>query len=99
MFGPMQRLWIVGIPAVLMYWIYCFAITRTGPTRVIVGIPFMLLNAVFNATFGSFIFMEFPREWFFTDRLKRQKDSEKDDCARVAFMICHEMNKFDAGHC
>lgn len=99
MLGPMQRLWIVGIPSVLMYWFYCFAVTRKGATRVIVGIPFMTINAAFNAIFGSFIFWELPREWFFTDRLKRQKESENKDCVHAAYTICHEMNKADKDHC
>lgn len=34
-------------------------------------VQFALLDLVFNATWGSFIFREFPREMFFTGRVKR----------------------------
>jgi hypothetical protein len=99
-FSPMQRLWLVGPVALVMYWLYCFAVTRTGAVRLIVGVPFMVLNALFNATCGTIIFAELPREWFFTDRLKRHKRSPRDaERYAVAHLICKEMNKADPGHC
>lgn len=99
MFGPQQRLWLVGPVALLMFWFYAFAVTRQGPLRVIFGVPFMAFNAVFNATIGTVIFAELPREWFFTDRLKRMKESFDPEIAEVARSICRQMNKADPGHC
>lgn len=98
-FSAQQRLWLVGPIALMMFWFYCFAVTRTGAVRVFVGLPFMATNALFNLTCGSIIFWELPREVFFTDRLKRQKISENAQNAKVAAIICAEMNKADPGHC
>lgn len=98
-FGPQERLWLIGPIALLMFWLYSLAVQAKGPWRWIIGPPFMVINCLFNAVFGSFIFAEPPREWFFTDRLKRQKASGDTDRATVAQMICSEMNKADPGHC
>ena len=99
MFGPMQRLWLIGPAALTMFWLYSFAVTRRGVLRVLIGIPFMVVNAAFNATAGTLIFAELPREWFFTDRLKRMKSSPDRDRAAMAQLLCREMNKADPGHC
>jgi hypothetical protein len=95
----MERLWLIGPVALLMFWLYSFAVTRTGAIRIIVGAPFMVINAAFNATAGTLIFAEMPRELFFTDRLKRMKESFDPETAEVARLICSEMNKADPGHC
>ena len=96
--GTEQRLWLIGPIGLIMFWLYAFAVTRKGIVRIIVGIPFMAMNVVFNATVGSFIFWEPPREWFFTDRLKRHKNSTGGR-RMVAYQICCEMNKADKDHC
>lgn len=99
-FGPNERLWLIGPIALLMFWAYSIDVQAKGPLRVVIGVPFMLLNVMFNAFAGSLIFWELPREWFFTDRLKRHKRSPKNaETLRVATMICQEMNKADPGHC
>ena len=97
-FSAHQRLWLVGPLGLLMFWLYCFAVTRQGPLRIIIGVPFMVLNAAFNATCGTIIFAEPPREWFFTDRLKRHRDCSG-ACGEVARTLCAEMCKADPGHC
>lgn len=96
---PLIRLLIVGPFVAAMFWLYSLAVTRQGVWRYIIGAPFMFLNAAFNATCGSFIFWELPREIFFTDRLKRHKAGDNADRRRVAEMLCREMNKADPGHC
>jgi hypothetical protein len=99
-FSPQQRLWLIGPAALLMFWLYSFAVTRDGWVRIAIGVPFMALNCLFNATCGSFIFWELPREWFFTDRLKRHKRELKDgERQKLAYLLCEEMNKADPGHC
>jgi hypothetical protein len=100
MMGPFQRLLWVGPAVAAMFALYAFAVTRTGVLRVAVGVPFMAVNCLFNAVCGTIIFAELPREWFFTDRLKRHKRSPKsEEALRVATIICQEMNKADPGHC
>lgn len=99
MLDPLIRLLIIGPAVAAMYGFYAFAVTRKGIMRIAVGIFFMPSNAVFNVLIGSFIFWELPREWFFTDRLKRHKAGDNPDRARVAEMLCREMNKADPGHC
>lgn len=96
---PLIRLLLIGQAVALMFWLYNIAITREGIARVLIGVPFMGLNALFNATCGSFIFWELPREVFFTDRLKRHKAGNDPEKARIARALCCEMNKADPGHC
>lgn len=96
---PLIRLLLIGPAVAAMFWLYSLAVTRKGVLRALIGVPFMLMNAAFNATCGSFIFWELPREWFFTDRLKRHKAGDNIDRARIAQMLCREMNKADPGHC
>lgn len=102
-FGARERLWLIGPIALLMFWLYAFAVTRTGIARYVFGIPFQAMNVLFNATAGTLIFWELPKwgrgEWFFTDRLKRHKAGEDETLAYVAGEICYEMNKHDPGHC
>lgn len=99
-FGPHERLWLIGPAALMMFWLYSLAVQAKGPWRWIVGPPFMVINCMFNAVFGTVIFAELPREWFFTDRLKRHKRSPKSaEALKVATIICMEMNKADPGHC
>jgi hypothetical protein len=96
---PLIRLLAIGPAVAAMFAFYALAVTRRGLLRLIIGLPFMAANALFNATCGSFIFWELPREWFFTDRLKRHKAGTDPDRRRVAEMLCREMNKADPGHC
>ena len=96
---PLIRAFLIGPAVAAMYGFYALAITRTGALRIIIGVPFMAMNALCNATCGSFMVWELPREWFFTDRLKRHKTGEDPERARVAEVLCREMNKADPGHC
>lgn len=96
---PLIRLLLIGPAVAAMFWLYSLAVTRRGILRLLIGAPFMGLNALFNLTCGSFIFWELPREWFFTDRLKRHKAGTNADKARLAHILCCEMNKADPGHC
>lgn len=98
-FGPKQRLWLIGPLALLMFWLYSFTVKRSGTLRIIFGVPFMLLNSLFNVTVGSFIFLESPKELFFTDRLKRHKKGTNPELKSLAEDLCKEMNKADPGHC
>lgn len=99
MLDPLIRVFLIGPAVAAMYGLYALAVTRKGVWRVVIGVPFMALNCLFNATCGSFIFWELPREWFFTDRLKRHKAGSDPDRVRIAEVLCREMNKADPGHC
>lgn len=58
----------------------------------VVGVPFAILDVIYNVVIGSLLFMEWPREWLFTTRLKRHVgDWRVERFARV-------LNKIDAGH-
>lgn len=67
------------------------------------GIPFMFMNFAYNTVVGSFIFLELPNwgsgEYFFTDRLKRQKKSSDEEKVHIAHDLCMELNKTDSDHC
>jgi len=42
------------------------------------GLLFAVQNIIFNATFGTFLFLERPRQWFFSDRLRALDDARKE---------------------
>lgn len=103
-FGPHERLWLIGPIALLMFWLYSVAVQVKGPWKIVIGVPFIVINFLFNSIFGSFIFWELPqwhkKEFLFTDRLKRHKrDPKNPESLRVANIICTEMNKADPDHC
>ena len=52
----------------------------------------IVADVVFNATWGTVIFRELPKEWLFTDRLKRHRDNP-----RAARWIAR-VNLIDPGH-
>lgn len=52
----------------------------------------VICDVIFNATWGTFIFREMPREWLFTQRLKRHKADK-----RAANWV-RWLNLIDPGH-
>lgn len=116
-FGIRQRLWLVGPISLLTFWGYSISMLiakahgrATGlykwflfVIKMLVGVPFMFMNATFNATCGSIIFLELPKwgrgEFFFTDRLKRQKTNKNPEYAFAANLLCSQLNKTDLDHC
>jgi hypothetical protein len=58
----------------------------------------LVLDAVFNLTFGTLMYRELPRELLFTSRCKRHK---RGDGWRknLAEWFCRNLNVFDPGHC
>lgn len=78
--------------------------TLTTASKV-VGYPILFIglafDVMFNAVWGSLLFLEPPREWLFTDRVSRWNDDEKWRGA-VARWICDELlDPFDprGQHC
>ena len=65
----------------------------------VVGIPFLLFDVFFNAVCGTFIFLELPREWLFTQRLERHKKSPYAGPAKYSQWICSVLDYYDPGHC
>lgn len=60
----------------------------------------VLLDIVFNFTWGTIAFRERPREWVFTARCKRHKEKGASDWRGIkAMWWCDEMNKIEVGHC
>ena len=56
------------------------------------AVIFVVQDVIYNAVFGSLFFAERPREWLFTDRLKRWSgDWRVERFARV-------LNALDTGH-
>lgn len=108
--GIHQRVWLVGIPATIMILLFAVGFALFGVLerlgslplflgKLLYGAPFTVLNVLFNWTFGSFIFMEFPRELQFTSRTLRHKMSTDPEVAEMAHIICEQLNKHDPNHC
>ncbi len=57
----------------------------------------VLADVVFNWTWGSIIFRELPREWLFTERLKRHWNGSKKQHDRAAPWV-RRVNLIDPGH-
>jgi hypothetical protein len=66
-----------------------------------VAIVAVLLDVVFNVVVATFIFMDLPQEYMFTQRLNRYKYGESDWRMSVAVWICKNLlDVFQSGgHC
>lgn len=58
----------------------------------------VVADVVFNAVWGSIIFRELPREWLFTDRLKRHWHGGDDKQIKRAAPWVRRVNAIDPGH-
>jgi len=59
------------------------------------GVPFAILDILYNITIGSFIFWELPKELMFTCRITRLKDEGN----TLAATFCKMLEIYDEGHC
>jgi len=94
--GPITAVMFVlfGLGYLVYYKLHRFP-TIQLTWRYVYGIPFSLLNFLYNITIGSVMWLERPRWLQFTRRLKDQKKQGR----RVAFFLCECVNFFDPGHC
>ena len=58
----------------------------------------VLADVAFNVTWGTWIFREPPREWLFTDRLKRHHYGYSERQKRRAAPWVRRVNLIDPGH-
>lgn len=58
----------------------------------------LLADVLFNAIWGTLIFRELPKEWLFTDRLKRHWRGENAKQIGRAANWVHRVNLVDPGH-
>ncbi len=91
--------YLIAAPATLwLYWQYAATYQMMNRARYILaplwlplGIAFAVQNVIFNATVGSFIFWERPRQWFFSDRIRAAEPSRQE---RYKLLL----NAHDPGH-
>lgn len=107
--------WMLGIVALLPFtWVLYISIMgfkehkaemgKVSLTIAYIILPFGLLaDALFNFTWGSIMFLEFPKELLMTTRLKRHLSDHKMDWRdRNATWFCKEfLNIYDStgNHC
>lgn len=85
-FAPITLLMLVSF--ILVDW----SRDNFKPLLLLIGVPFAIMDILYNIVVGSLLFMEWPREWLFTTRLKRHiGDWRVERFARV-------LNKVDPGH-
>lgn len=58
----------------------------------------LFADVLFNAIWGTVIFRELPREWIFTDRLKRHWRGDDSKQRRRAAPWVRQVNLIDPGH-
>lgn len=58
----------------------------------------VIADAIFNATIGSVIFRELPKEWLFTARIRRHLSSSDSRRRTAAERWATRINKIDPGH-
>lgn len=69
------------------------------------AVPFVVQDALVNWFVLSIVFLEIPKEALVTSRLKRWKNLPlsagglRGIRAHFAWWMCHQLNKFDPGHC
>lgn len=96
----------ITVPVIVVGWFFAFAKSKELKDRgvklgSIVTIPLNTFLAVgygmdvlFNATWGSVIFREFPKEWTFSQRVRRQYKAGN----HVATTWRERINKILPGH-
>lgn len=77
-----------------LYWLY----GRGHFAAYIWLVPFAVLNTLHNWIICTFLFREFPREFFTTQRLKRWKKSDDPSRRELADMLGGFLNSHDDGH-
>jgi len=84
--------------AMLAWFAFYALLAEVLPRRVVVVIAFLtgfvLADVIYNWTVGTFLFWELPREWLFTDRLKRLHDADVHAVDRFVVVL----NSLDEGH-
>ena len=69
----------------------------------ILSIPAVVIALVVDVSFNilaTIPFVDAPREWTFTSRMKRYKELSNDDWRSIlAYGICRRLNLFDSEHC
>ena len=101
------RLFVVGPVIALLYvwfalvmWLHYRSGILWKLSYVLIGVPFVLADVLFNVVIGSFIFWELPREWLFTTRLSRHKNSGVSQPRyEVAWRLCRLLSAYDNNHC
>jgi len=91
-------LFYIAITHLSMVWrnLHWFAKANAIPAAII-GIA---LDVAVNMIVGTVMFIDPPREWMFTTRLKRMKKSGSPWRRRIAYWICeHALNQFQRNHC
>lgn len=66
------------------------------PLYILFGIPFVVQDVLYNLTCGTLFFLERPREWLFTTRLKRLDDTGTMPGFIRRFKMT--LNEIDPGH-
>ena len=101
-FGPFT--WVCLMLYAYVHWI----IRKVGADNVwtiqgILCLPavvfFGVVNILYNWTVGTLLFLELPREFMFTSRLKRHKKGPDGQYKDFATYVCEELNIYDPGHC
>lgn len=85
-----------NVPELTLYWkVILFPAALIG----------LVLDIVFNLTFGTLMYLEPPREWLFTERCQRWVAVPEDETSelwlyrqRVARFWRRQLNLFDPGH-
>lgn len=61
-------------------------------------LPGFLVDVVYNLVWGSILFIEPPKQFTLTQRIKRHTDKATWR-GKIARLICAKLNKYDPGHC
>lgn len=100
---------ILSVYVFLTGWFFALTYSRTLKKKGVEFSPVVLIplfiflgigvvaDCIFNATVGSVLFREPPKEWLFTQRVKRHLNSD-DGRKKTAQAWATRLNKIDPGH-
>lgn len=83
--------WIMLVQFIFYAWVKRKTNMKTAVALATIG-TFVFQDILYNAIVGTILFREWPREWFFTTRLKRYANQPEAQRFKAV------LNELDPGH-
>lgn len=91
-------MWLLVINPITLLLVYIIYTKSSGWFLKLITIIGAVLDMLVNITWGTVIFVDFPKEWLLTKRIERLKQSSGYR-GWLANQLCKLLNYFQENHC